>query len=336
MLITVWFLLWGLLWAMFFITDGFNLGLASLLPVFAKNENERKEIISTMSPFWDPNQVWFISAGGMTFAVFPVVYATLFSSLYAAFMIVLFALIFRAVAFEFRNKSESPSWIKFWHTLLVLGSLIPAIIFGVLFGNLFRGLPIDETGVYQGTFFTLLNPYAVFCGILFLAMFSLHGLIWLGVKSTGELHARAVSWAKKMWIVFLIVLVFFLVWSYFATGLYKNYFSQPTLLILPILVVVFLLVLRTVIAKTIDWSAFIASAFTILFTTFFTLVGLFPNIVPSTINPSYSLNIHNSSSSPTTLTIMLITVIIFIPIILAYQVWAYVVLNRKPFTGPQS
>ncbi|HYA02276.1 MAG TPA: cytochrome d ubiquinol oxidase subunit II, partial [Syntrophobacteria bacterium] len=185
MLETTWFVLWGVLWAVYFMLDGFDLGLGSLMPVLARNDTDRRIIYNAMGPFWDGNEVWLISAGGVTFAAFPRAYALLFSSLYTALMLVLFALIFRAVAFEFRGKVDHPAWRKLWDSCLVFGSFLPALLLGVAFANIFRGIPFDAEGLYRGSLITLLNPYGLIGGVLFLCLFLVHGSIWLAIKAQG-------------------------------------------------------------------------------------------------------------------------------------------------------
>ncbi len=325
----IWFFLWGLLWAVYFLTDGFDLGLGSLLPFVAKDENEKRIIYNAMGPLWDGNEVWLLTAGGVTFAAFPTVYATMFSSLYTALMLILFALIVRGVSFEFRGKVDSPGWRKIWDTCMFVGSLLPAILFGAAFANIFRGIPIDGQGIYKGTFFTLLNPYGLLGGILFLMLFLVHGSLWLAIKSNGALHQRAVALAKKLWVVLLVVAVIFLVASKFATTLYDNYFKNPALFLVILITVAGLFGVRIFLAKESCWKAWFSSALTIVGATFFGVVGLYPRMFPSSLDPAYTLTAHNASSSPLTLKIMLIVALIFVPIVIAYQAWAYRLFSGK-------
>lgn len=198
MLETIWFVLWGLLWAVYFVLDGFDLGMGTLLPFVTRNEVERRTLYNSAGPFWDGNEVWLITAGGVTFAAFPKAYAVMFSALYAPLLMLLFALIMRAVSFEFRNKVDSPGWRKLWDVFQFLGNFVPALLFGVAFANLFMGIPIDKDGVYHGNLLLLLNPYGLAGGVFFVLMFSLHGALWLAIKSQGDLHARAVRTAKAL------------------------------------------------------------------------------------------------------------------------------------------
>lgn len=326
---TIWFFLWGLLWALFFVTDGFDFGIGTLYPFMAKNETEKRTLINAMGPLWDGNEVWLITAGGVTFAAFPLVYATMFSSLYSALMLLLFALILRGVSFEFRGKVDHPAWRKIWDICIFVGSFTPALLFGVAFANIFKGIPIDQEGVYHGNLLTLLNPYGLLGGVLFVCLFLMHGALWLGIRTEGEVHERAVSFSRKAWPILLIVAVVFLIASAVFTDLYKNYLANPLYFIIILLSVVGLLGIRYFLAQKAIFKAWAASALTIISCTFFGVAGLFPNLFPSSLKAEYSLTAYNASSSPLTLKIMLMVVIIFIPIVLAYQTWAYTLFSHK-------
>jgi len=323
MLETIWFVLWGILWAIYFILDGFDLGLGTLMPLLAKNETEKRIIYNAQSPYWDGNEVWLITAGGVTFAAFPTTYAVMFSSLYSALMLILFALIFRAVSFEFREKVDKPSWRALWDVFAVAGSFLPALLLGVAFANIFRGIPIDEQGVFHGNLLTLLNPYGIGGGILFLTLFCLHGSLWLTLKVEGELQKRAAAFAAKLWVVLLIVAVLFLLATGWATPLYQNYLKHPILFLILIFTVACLLLVRVFIKKQAWCKAWSASGGTILGVTLFGVIGLYPNLLPSSINSFYSLTIFNSASSPLTLKIMLGVALFFVPIVIIYQAWVY-------------
>jgi len=326
---SVWFFLWGLLWAIYFMTDGFDLGIGSLLPFLGKSEADKKVMVNAMGPLWDGNEVWLLTAGGVTFAAFPLVYAVMFSSLYTALMLILFTLILRGVAFEFRSKVDSPGWRKLWDICAFVGSIAPAILFGVAFANIFRGIPIDGDGVYQGTLFTLLNPYGLLGGILFLVLFLVHGALWLAIRSEGDLQQRALATAGKLWPVELAVAVIFLIASFFATRLYDNYLANPLLFVIILLAVAGLLGIKVFLNQKALFKAWFASALTIVAATFYGVIGLFPNMFPSNIDPGYSLTAHNAASSALTLKIMLVVVILFVPIVLIYQIWAYHLFKGK-------
>jgi cytochrome d ubiquinol oxidase subunit II len=326
---TVWFFIWGLLWAVFFMTDGFDLGIGSLYPFLGKSERDKHMMIHAMGPLWDGNQVWLLTAGGVTFAAFPLVYAVMFSSLYSALMLILFALILRGVSFEFRNKMENPVWKRVWDTCIFIGSFLPALLFGVAFANIFQGIPIDQDGIYLGNLLTLLNPYGLMGGVLFVCLFLVHGALWLAVRADGSLAQRAERLAGKLWPVLAGVAVVFLVASYTFTPLYGNYLANPVLFLVPAICVAAIVGIKYFLMQSAYFKAWLASATTIVSCTFFGIIGLFPNLFPSSLDAAYSLTAHNASSSPLTLKIMLIVVVLFVPVVLAYQVWAYKLFSVK-------
>ncbi|KAA0256916.1 cytochrome d ubiquinol oxidase subunit II [Deferribacter autotrophicus] len=325
----IWFALWGLLWAVYFMLDGFDLGAGILHPFVAKTDEEKRIVINTLGPVWDGNEVWLITAGGATFAAFPTTYAYMFSYLYTPLLILLFALIFRGVSFEFRGKKDSPAWKKGWDIAIFAGSLIPALLFGVAFGNIFAGLPIDEQG-YHGSLAYLLNPYGILTGILFVLLFINHGALWLSIKTTGDLSKRARSIAVKIWPLLVAVAVLFLIFSAFKTHLYDNYIKNPVWFIVPAIAVLSLLSIFVLI-KNSPVKAFFASCITILTVIFTGIIGLYPNLIPSNIDPKYSLTAFNSSSSTYTLKIMTLVVIMFVPIVIFYQIWTYKIF-KDPVT----
>ncbi len=326
---TIWFLLWGLLWAIYFVTDGFDLGIGALLPFLGKTDEDKRVMYNAMGPLWDGNEVWLITAGGVTFAAFPKLYAVMFSSLYSALMLILFCLIVRGVSFEFRNKVESRAWKKVWDTCMFLGSALPAILLGVAFANIFRGLPIDQNGVLHGNLFSLLNPYGWLGGALFLALFLVHGATWLAMRTEGDLHDRASAVANKLWYYMVAAVVVFLIVSAFATHLYDNYLKHFVLFIVLIIAVITIIATKVSLASGNFGRAWVWSGITIISATFFGVIGLFPNMFPSIINPAYSLTAFNASSSPLTLKIMLIVALIFVPVVLAYQTWTYLMFRGK-------
>jgi cytochrome d ubiquinol oxidase subunit II len=325
----IWFFLWGLLWAVYFVTDGFDLGIGSLLPFLGKDDRQKRVMVQAMGPLWDGNEVWLLTAGGVTFAAFPQVYAVMFSSLYSPLMIILFALIVRGVSFEFRNKAQNPAWKRLWDTCMFLGSLLPAILFGAAFANIFQGIPFDQNGVYQGNLLTLLNPYGLLGGVLFLLFFLIHGAIWLAIRSEGDLYERAVRTVKGLWPIHLLVAVLFLAATFYTTKLYDNYLANPALFLIILLTVAGLLGVRIFIGKGGLWKAWFSSALSIIGATFFGVVGLYPNLFPSSLDPRFNLTAHNASSSPLTLKIMLVVALIFVPIVLAYQIWTYTLFKGK-------
>ena len=329
MLETIWFLLWGVLWAVYFVLDGFDLGVGTLMPFLAKNEFEKRAMYNAGGPFWDGNEVWLLSAGGVTFAAFPLAYATMFSGLYSALMLLLFSLILRGVSFEFRGKVDSDSWRKVWDTCQFLGSFLPALLLGVAFANLFKGLPLNEAHVNTGGLLDLLNPYGLLGGVLFVAIFSLHGALWLGIRATGDLKARAIATAKTAWPIVLVLVLAFLAYTFVHTKLFGNYLKNPHLFLILIAAVVGLLMARVYLAQNQPWKAWGGSAVFIACTTLFGVVGLFPSILISTLNPAWSLTIMNSASSQLTLKIMLGVAVVFVPLVIGYQIWAL-----KTFSQP--
>ncbi len=324
----IWFILWGTLWAVYFMLDGFDLGAGMLHNFIGRNEGEKKTIVRTFGPFWDGNEVWLLTAGGATFAAFPTTYALMFSYLYTALLLILFALIIRGVALEFRDKVDSDSWRKGWDIAIFLGSFLPALLFGVAFGNIFQGIPMDANG-YHGTLFTLLNPYGILTGIFFVMLFVVHGSLWITVKTNGGLSKRASALAGRLWYLLLAVAAAFLVYTAFATRLYANYIERPVWFIVPAAAVIALLSIKIFASKGSYLKAFYSSCLTILAVIFTGVIGLYPNLIPSSIDKNYSLTIFNSSSSPYTLKIMTVVALIFVPVVIAYQVWIYRIFRHK-------
>jgi len=326
---SIWFYLWGLLWAVFFITDGFDFGVGTLYPFLGKTDQDKRMMINALGPLWDGNEVWLITAGGVTFAAFPLVYAVMFSSLYTALMLILFALILRGVSFEFRGKVDSPAWRRLWDTCIFIGSVLPAILFGVAFANIFQGLPLDEKHLFQGNLLTLLNPYGLLGGALFLCFFLVHGALWLSIRTDGALQQRAVKSANGLWPVLLVVAVAFLLYTAKATQLYQNYLEQPVFFAIVLAAVLGLVGIKIFLLKQAYFKAWFSSALAIAGATFFGIIGLFPSLLPSSINAEYSLTAFNASSSPLTLKIMLMVVLLFVPVVLIYQIWTYGLFKGK-------
>jgi cytochrome bd ubiquinol oxidase subunit II len=327
----IWFILWSVLWALYFMLDGFVLGSGMLQNFLGKNDTERRVVINTLGPVWDGNEVWLITAGGATFAAFPTTYALMFSYLYTALLLLLFALIVRGVSFEFRGKVDDPRWKAVWDRAILVSSFIPALLFGVAFGNIFSGLPMDAQG-YHGSLLSLLNPYGLLTGLLFVFLFLVHGALYLSLKTTGELRIRSAATAAKLWIPLLIVAVAFLGYTYPATHLFDNYLKHPLLLVVPALAVSALLAIRWLTSRQELLKAFAASCLTIVLVVATGVVGLFPCLIPSSLDPQFSLTIFNSSSSPYTLKIMTVVAFIFVPIVIAYKIWVYRVF-RAPVTN---
>ena len=329
MLNTIWFVLWGLLWAIYFALDGFDFGLGMLLPVLGRSQVERKVVYQAMGPFWDGNEVWLITAGGVTFAAFPSLYATMFSILYGPLLVILFALIFRGVAIEYRWKVASEGWGRFWDWMLVLSSLVAALFFGVAFANLFKGLPFDSRGICQGCFLGLLNPYGIMGGLTLVAMFCYHGALWLGVRASGELEQRAQAAAKGLWWAVVVTVVLMLFASAFSTKLYANYLRWPLMWIIPLACAVGIVLSRVWVGKGAWVRAWWASAVGIVGFVLFGIGGMYPAMLISSIEPGATLTAFNASSSPLTLKIMLGVALVMVPIVIIYQAWAYKRLGFK-------
>ena len=324
---TLWFILITVLFTGFLVLEGFDYGVGILLPFLGKKDEERRMILTTIGPLWDSNEVWMITAGGAMFAAFPQVYATLFSGAYLALVLLLFGLILRGVGFEFRSRLTSSRWRNAWDWLLFLGSLIPAVLWGAVVGNLMRGLAIDKRMVYWGGLLPLLNPFALWAGVTFVAIFIMHGANFLALRTTGEVEKRAKALAFKAWIVAVIVTVIFVVWAFFATDI----LTKPGLngLVPAILAAIALLLVGFFLRQRRHGWAFAMGTLTVVFATIMVFAGLYPRILISTQNPDYSLTIYNASSSPYTLRVMTIVALIFVPIVLAYLAWTYKVFSDR-------
>ncbi|MDA8427994.1 MAG: cytochrome d ubiquinol oxidase subunit II, partial [Geobacteraceae bacterium] len=286
-----WFVLWGVLWAVYFMLDGFVLGTGFLAGFLARNDTEKRVLINAVGPVWDGNEVWLVTAGGATFAAFPTTYALMFSNLYSALILLLFALIVRGVSFEFRGKIDNSTWKKAWDSAIIVSSFLPALLFGVAFGNIFKGIPMrnDFAAInfsYDGTLIGLLNPYGLLTGILFVLLFAVHGSLYAAIKTTGDLSKRGADLANKLWLPLLVVAVAFLGYTYPATKLYGNYLETPVLLIIPLIAVGSLLLVKVFVSRGSCHKAFLFSCLTILFVVFTGVTGLFPNLIPSNIDPA--------------------------------------------------
>jgi cytochrome d ubiquinol oxidase subunit II len=325
----VWFYLWGLLWALFFMTDGANFGVGTLYPFIGKSDEDKRIMLNAIGPLWDGNEVWLITAGGVTFAAFPTVYATMFSSLYPVFMLILFTLILRGVSFEFRGKVNSPTWRKIWDTCIFIGSFGPALLFGAFFANIIKGMPISAEGLLQGSILTLINPCSIMGSALFVLLFLVHGALWLAIKSDGQRLEKALSVANTLWPYELGIAAVFVLASFIRTPLKENYLEHPVLFAVPAATVLCLLGIKWFLLRRAPFKAWFASALAIVGAIFYTVVGLYPNMFPSSIDSQFNLTAHNASSSPLTLKIMLVVVLIFIPLVLAYQIWAYKLFSDK-------
>lgn len=356
----IWWLFIGVLLVGFSIMDGHDMGVGTLLPFLGKNDTERRCMINSVAPHWDGNQVWLITGGGAIFAAWPMVYATAFSGFYWAMLIVLMALIFRPVGFDFRGKVADTRWRNTWDWALFVGSAVPPIIFGVAFGNLLQGVPFhfDDTlrPIYTGSFFGLLNPFGLLCGIVSLLMIVFHGANYLVLRTEGDLQRRAVTIGTLTGIATAVLFILGGVWAYFgldglvvSAGLdpagpsnplfktvdvyagawFTNFYKYPVLWLVPALGVVGALAGVFFIKQMKAGLAIISSSVMILGIVLTPLLAMFPFIMPSSTDPRSSLTIWDCTSSQLTLQIMLVVTLIFLPIVLIYTGWAYKVMSGK-------
>jgi cytochrome d ubiquinol oxidase subunit II len=324
---TLWFIIVTILFIGFFFLEGFDYGVGILLPFLGTKDKERRAIINSIGPVWDGNEVWMITAGGALFASFPQVYATLFSGFYLALVLMLVALIMRGVAFEYRSKNEQPSWRRFWDWSIFFGSLLPALLWGVAVGNLMRGVPIDSHMYYSGGLLPLLNPFSILGGLVFVSLFTMHGANFLSLKTSAEIAERAKATAIIAWIVATVLTLAFVVWTFFATDI----LTKPGVngLIPAVLAALALLATGWLIYTGKHGWAFVSGSLTVILATIMVFAGLFPRIMISTTSLANTLTIYNASSTPYTLTVMTIVAVIFVPIILAYQIWTYWVFRKR-------
>jgi cytochrome d ubiquinol oxidase subunit II len=331
---TVWFFLIAILYIGFFFLEGFDFGVGMLLPVLGKKDEERRAIINTIGPHWDGNEVWLITAGGATFAAFPNWYATLFSGFYLGMFLLLLALIVRGVALEFRSKIASVKWRKGWDFSIAISSAVASFLLGVVFTNLVKGVPIDANMQYTGTFFTLLNPLSLLGGIAVMAIFLIHGANFLDLKLTDTLQKKAHSTSSRLWaFVFVIVVGFFIYLALTAEA-----FSAKgwTVFLLPALALLALLTSKiSNTAQKAGW-AFVTTGLAVIFAIASFFFALFPNVMISSTDPAFNLTIMNASSSPYTLKVMSIVALIFVPVVLAYQVWTYFVFRKRVKADPKT
>jgi cytochrome bd ubiquinol oxidase subunit II len=324
---TLWFVLIGVLFGGFFILEGFDYGVGMLLPFLGQTDVERRRIVNTIGPVWDGNEVWIITAGGAIFAAFPHWYATLFSGFYLALVLMLLALIVRGVAFEFRSKDRHPAWRATWDWMIFVGSAIPALLWGVALGNLLRGLPIDQRMNYTGSFFGLLNPYALVCGLTTLTVFLTHGAIFLNLKSTTPIRERALRATKRAGPIATVMVFLFVLTTYLWTDAFTRLGVNPGLV--PIMALLSLLAAGALIHREHMGWAFVATCLTVACSTITIFMSLYPRVMVSSLDPAWSLTIYNASSTPYTLKIMSFVALLGVPVVLGYQGWTYWVFRER-------
>ena len=349
----IWWVLIGVLLIGFAVTDGFDMGVLTLLPFAGKKEIEKRIMINSIAPHWDGNQVWLLTAGGAMFAAWPTVYAASFSGFYIAMILVLAALFFRPVGLEYRAKIDNPTWRKAWDWGLFAGGAVPSLVFGVAFGNLLQGVPFEFNDFmsvkYTGSFWGLLNPFALLCGVLSLSMLTTQGSAWLQMKTTSELRDRARTITQVGAIVTLATFVLAGIWLVFKDGYivtsmidrngpssplgkqvaleagarFNNYKEMPILWVFPLLAVGSALLNVAASKANRNCFAFLFSSLTMAGIIFTAGIAMFPFIMPSISHPEMSLLMWDSTSSKLTLTLMLFLAVIFVVLILAYTVWSY-------------
>ncbi|NTU84288.1 MAG: cytochrome d ubiquinol oxidase subunit II, partial [Chloroflexales bacterium] len=317
----IWFLLVAVLFVGFFILEGFDYGVGILLPVIGKTDTERRVVINTIGPVWDGNEVWVLTAGGAIFAAFPHWYATMFSGFYLALFLMLLALIVRAVAFEFRSKHESPVWRAWWDRAIVFGSAVPAVLWGVVLANMLRGVPIDAEMNYVGSFFDLLSPYALLGGATTLAMFVLHGALFINLKTSGELSARAMGVTRRVGPATTAVAAACIVATYLMTDIVTHLGVNPGAVPVAAIGALFGAAYFVHVGRP-GW-AFVMTSLNIGLSVVTVFMALFPRVMVSSLDPAWSLTIYSASSSPKTLAVMTVVALVFVPLVLLYQGWTY-------------
>lgn len=325
---TLWFLLIAVLWVGYFILEGFDFGVGVLLPFVSKNEADRRAVLTTLGPVWDGNEVWVLVAGGATFAAFPEWYATLFSGFYLPLFLILTSLIVRGVAFEYRSKYGKAQWRQRWDVAIVIASFLPALLWGVAFANIVRGVPIEKSAdgylEYVGGFFNLLNPYALLGGVVTLTVFLTHGAIFLALKTDGGIRERSRALALKIGMIAAVAAVAFLAWTNIALSEFNALIFSLSALV----AVLWLAGLFAVLKVREGW-AFIFSAGTIATFVATLFYALYPRVMPSSLGSEFDLTITNASATENTLTVMSWVAVVMTPLVLIYQGWTYWVFRKR-------
>lgn len=333
----IWFILLNVLLIGYAILDGFDLGVGILHPFAAKTDTERRLVMNSIGPLWDGNEVWLVTFGGALFAMFPNAYASIFSAFYLPFVLLLFALIFRAVSLEFRSKRSDKKWRSFWDFLFFLGSTLAALLFGVAVGAVMQGLALDEIGDYQGTFFDLINGFSLVVGLFTVSLLAMHGSIYLYMKTEGEFQKRLYKWMLGTYYTYI---VFFIVTTLYSTlfieSSLQHFGDYPILWLIPILNVLAIANIGRAIKAERPFYAFLSSCFTISALVILFSAAIFPDLLPAANNAAYSITIYNGASSPLTQKIGLIIVAIGMPLVLAYTTIIYWTFRGKVTLGENS
>lgn len=322
---TLWFILIAVLFTGFLFLEGFDYGVGILLPFVAKEDRERRMVVNSIGPVWDGNEVWLLTAGGAMFAAFPNWYATLFSGFYLALFLILIALIIRGVAFEFRSKDNHPRWRALWDIAIFIGSSIPALLWGVAFGNILRGVAIDASMTYVGSFFDLLNPFALVGGLVTLSLFTLHGALFLELKVDGIIRERVQRLTRQLVIPVIVLALVFVGFSALQTDLLQRLNIVNVLGL--VMAVAGLLWTAFHIFRANFGRAFFGTGLTVVGVVALIFGTLFPRVMPSTLG--FDLTIYNASSSQYTLQVMTVIALTVVPIVLLYQGWTYWVFRKR-------
>ncbi|VXC07600.1 cytochrome d ubiquinol oxidase subunit II [Plantibacter sp. T3] len=318
----LWFWIIAALFVGYFVLDGFDFGVGMTIPFLGKDETDRRMLINTIGPVWDLNETWLIVAGASLFAAFPEWYATLFSGFYLPLLFILLALIIRGVSFEYRHQRPEASWKRRFDLLIIVGSALPAFLWGVAFANIVQGVPLDADHNFTGTLFTLLNPYGILGGLTTLVLFFAHGAVFASLKTEGDIRERARRLASRAGLVAILLAASFLGWTVLA------HFSLPVL-ILAAIAAVSLISAWFANSRGLEGRAFALMAVTVAAAVLTLFTALFPAVMPASNDPANSLTIANASSTEYTLTVMSWTALIFLPLILAYQGWTYWVFRKR-------
>jgi cytochrome d ubiquinol oxidase subunit II len=325
----IWFFLLGVLFVGYAVLDGFDLGVG-FWHLRARGDDERRTMLNSVGPVWDGNEVWLLSAGGVLFGAFPPVYGSVFSGFYLALMLVLLVLMARAISFEFRSQDESSRWRSTWDAVFSISSVVATLLLGVALGNILRGIPLDPAGNFTGSFWTLLNPYALMIGILGLAMAAFHGALYTVIKAGGELETRARGWARSAGYVYLALFsVASVVTIATQEHLLENYRELPALWIIPGLALAFIVGGIVFQRRGESGRAFLSSSLSIAALWGLVGAGLFPRLVPALDTPELSLTLANSSSGDLTLKAMLVVALLAMPLVIAYTIWVYWAFKGK-------
>ena len=318
----IWFLLIAILWIGYMVLEGFDFGVGMLVPILGRNNKERRVLINTIGPVWDGNEVWLLTAGGATFAAFPEWYATMFSGFYLPLLLILVALIVRVCAFEYRGKINDDKWVAWWDRALVFGSWLPAVLWGVAFANLVRGVELNAEHDYVGGFFALLNPFALLGGAVTALLCLTHGAVFIALKTDGDIRGRARKLAGVLSIATTVAAGTWAVWAQVAYA--TNSWTWAVVAV----AAVSLIVVIVANGKGREGIAFTASALAIASAVVLIFGAMFPDVMPAH-NPEYSLNIRNASSTDYTLTVMTWVAVALVPVVLIYQSWTYWVFRKR-------